>query len=211
MNWKTQHKIHPEQPFSLQRLLILATFFLAGILSGQIMTSHVLNITGEELQRYLSDYVRLGGGVECVSVSTFFSTFVVYFRYPFLAFFLGFTSIGAVALPCVTMVFGFFLSFSVCCFVAAFGVNGILLSLAFFGLRCIVTLTCYFLLAVVSWRTSIALAMLSLGNRSAPIHYGKRWWIRVVACMIVLFLGVCMDMFLSQRLLQIALRCVIHM
>lgn len=48
----------------------------------------------------------------------------------------------------------FFLSFSVCCFTAAFGVDGILLAFAVFGLRCMVTLPCYLLLAVSSWEAA---------------------------------------------------------
>lgn len=82
------------------------------------------------------------------------SAVVIYFRYPLLAFLLGFASIGVVLLPCVTVAYGFFLSFSVCCFTAAFGAGGVLLALAVFGLRCVVTLPCYFLLAVPSWGTS---------------------------------------------------------
>ena len=70
-----------------------------------------------------------------------------------------------VLLPCVTAAYGFFLSFSVCCFTAAFGVDGVLLALAVFGLRCMVTLPCYFLLAAASWGTSAGLAAVSFGRR----------------------------------------------
>ena len=70
------------------------------------------------------------------------SALVLYFRYPLLAFLLGFASIGIVLLPCLTVAFGFFLSFSVCCFTAAFGPGGVLVALAVFGLRCLVTRPC---------------------------------------------------------------------
>lgn len=58
---------------------------------------------------------------------------MLYIRYPLLAFFLGFASIGVVLLPCAALAFGFFLSFSVCCFTASFGGDGVVLALAVLG------------------------------------------------------------------------------
>ena len=86
-----------------------------------------------------------------------------------------------VVLPLVTVAYGFFLSFSVCCFTAAFGADGVLLALAVFGLRCAVTVPCYFLLAVPSWGTSAALASVSFGRgrRCAPVTYDRGCWLRL--------------------------------
>ena len=146
MNTRTLTKRPTVQLPTLPRLLLLALFFLAGVLLGQVLSGRVPDTTGDELRRYLEDYVRLGGE-GAPTVQTALSALVIYFRYPLFAFLLGFASIGVVLLPCVTAAYGFFLSFSVCCFTAAFGVDGVLLALAVFGLRCMVTLPCYFLLA----------------------------------------------------------------
>ena len=110
-------------------------------------------------------------------------------------------------LPCVTLVFGCCLSFSVSCFTAAFGSDGVLLALAVFGLRCAVTLPCYFLLAVPALGTSGALASLSFGRgrRAAPVTYGKVWWRRLGLCVLVLLLGVCAELFASPWLLRLVL------
>ena len=120
---------------------------------------------------------------------------------------MGFASIGVVLLPAVTAAFGFFLSFSVSCFTAAFGGDGVLLALAVFGLRCAVTLPCYFLLAVPAWRNAADLALASFGGgrRTAPVVYGQPWWSRVAVCAGILLAGVCLELFCSPWLLRLVL------
>ena len=107
-------------------------------------------------------------------------------------------------LPLVTGAFGFFLSFSVCCFTAAFGPGGVLLALAVFGLRCAVTLPCYFLLAVPALERSAALACLSLGGGrcSAPVDYGRKWWSRLAVISGALAAGMCTDLMLAPWVLR---------
>ena len=201
---------HPRQTVSVSRLLFLALFFLGGILLGQVLAGKVPDCTGDELSRYLTDYVYLYGQT-APEGRAFWETVVIYFRYPLLAVFLGFTSVGVVLLPVVAVAFGFFLSFSVSCFTAAFGGEGVLLALAVSGLRCALTLPCFFLLAVPSWQTSWALAGLSLGRgqRCAPVVYGRVWWLRAGLAAAVLLAGVCADHALSPVLLRLALERVL--
>ncbi|MEG1593267.1 MAG: hypothetical protein RR350_02570, partial [Oscillibacter sp.] len=148
MNWKKQAGRPAKQgePSFLPRLVLLALFFFIGVILGQVLSARVPDATGDELTRYLTDYISLGDA-PAVTAKTALSAFVIYFRYPLLAFLLGFASVGLVLLPVTTVAYGFFLSFSVCCFTAAFGGEGVLLALAVFGLRCLMTLPCYFLLA----------------------------------------------------------------
>lgn len=80
---------------------------------GQVLSERFSASAGEELQRYLTDYVTLSG--EAVpGKRTVLTALVIYFRYPLAAFFLGFASLGVVAIPAVTAAYGFFLSLSVC-------------------------------------------------------------------------------------------------
>ncbi|WP_419012354.1 stage II sporulation protein M [Dysosmobacter sp.] len=210
MNTRTLTKRPAVQLPTLPRLLLLALFFLAGVLLGQVLSGRVPDTTGDELRRYLEDYVRLGGE-GAPTAQTALSALVIYFRYPLLAFLLGFASIGVVLLPCVTAAYGFFLSFSVCCFTAAFGVDGVLLALAVFGLRCLVTMPCYFLLAAASWGTSAGLAAVSFGRgrRTAPVVYGQACWVRFGACCLALLAGVCAELFLSPVLLRLMLERIL--
>lgn len=195
MDWKRQEMA--EWRRQLSRLVFLALFFFAGIILGQVFSSRVPDATGEELTRYLTDFLK----VEAVDPvpRTVLSAAVLYFRYPLLAFLLGFASIGVLLLPLTAGFFGFFLSFSVCCFTAAFGSDGVLLALAVFGLRCAVTLPCYFLLAVPSLEHSMALACLSFGKgrRTAPVVYGRIWWSRLAVLSGVLLAGMCADVMLA--------------
>ena len=210
MNTRRLTKRTPVQLPMLPRLLLLALFFLAGIFLGQVLSGRVPDATGDELRRYLEDYMQLGGG-GAPTARTVLSALVIYFRYPLMAFLLGFASIGVVLLPGVTAAYGFFLSFSVCCFTAAFGTDGVLLAMAVFGLRCLVTLPCYFLLAASSWGTAAGLAAVSFGSgrRTAPVVYGRACWVRFGACCLALLAGVCAELFLSPVLLRLMLERIL--
>ena len=192
---------------SLPCMLLLALFFLCGAILGQVLAGRVPGETGLELRQYLEDYVRLGGEV---SPGAAVSAAAVYFRYPLLAFLLGFASIGVVLLPVSAAAFGFFLSFAVCCFTAAFGPDGVLLALAALGLRCVVTMPCFFLLASSSCGTAAGLAAVSFGSgrRTAPAC-GRVDWRRFGACSLALAAGVCGDLTLTPALLRLALERVL--
>jgi len=188
----------------LLELLFLALFFFIGVILGQVLAARVPASVGDELDRYLRHFVTLE---EPVSPRAVLSALVLYFRYPLLAFLLGFASIGVVLLPGMATAFGFFLSFSVSCFAAAFGGEGILMALAVSGVRCAVTLPCFLVLAIPSWRTSAALAalMFGKGRRAAPVAYGRTCWMRMAVCAAVLLAGMCLDLLVSPWLLQVAL------
>ena len=192
---------------SLPCMLLLALFFLCGAILGQVLAGRVPGETGLELRQYLEDYVRLGGEV---SPGAAVSAAAVYFRYPLLAFLLGFASIGVVLLPVSAAAFGFFLSFAVCCFTAAFGPDGVLLALAALGLRCVVTMPCFFLLASSSCGTAAGLAAVSVGSgrRTAPAC-GRVDWRRFGACSLALAAGVCGELTLTPALLRLALERVL--
>ena len=188
----------------LPRLVLLAFFFLGGVFLGQVLAGRVPDATGQELAEYLQGYITLESSL---SPSAVLSALVLYYRYPLLAVLLGFASIGVVLLPVLSAAFGFSLSFSVCCFTAAFGGDGVLLALAVFGLRCAVTLPCYFLLAVPAWGNSAALAAASFGRgrRAAPVVYGRVWWLRTAACAGILLAGMGVELFCSPWLLEAVL------
>lgn len=188
----------------LSRLILLALFFLAGALMGQVLSGRVPESTGTELRQYLEGYLRLGADP---SGRTAASAAVLYFRYPLLAFLLGFASIGVVLLPALTAAFGFFLSFAVCCFTATFGAGGVALSIAVFGLRCLVTVPCYFLLAVPAWETAAGLAAVSFGGgrRGGAVTCGRACWRRLGVCALALAAGVCAELMLSPWLLRLLL------
>ena len=187
---------------SLPRLVLLALCFAGGVFFGQVQAGRVPEDVGEQLGAYLRDYVRLE---RTASPDAVLPALALYFRYPLLAFLLGFSAVGVVLLPCLTVVFGFFLSFSVCCFTAAFGADGLLVALAVLGWRCLVTLPCYFLLAVPGWGLAAGLAAVSFGRGQRPPPAGRAWWRRAALCGAVLLAGVCVELALPPALLRLAL------
>ena len=204
MKQRTTNQVTAES--SLFRVIFLALFFLLGVVFGQVLAHHIPKSAAEELACYLQDYLRLGSA-GAVTPEVLCSTVFIYFRYPMLAFLLGFASIGFLLLPFVTLGFGLFLSFSVNCFTASLGVKGILLSLIVFGFRCLMTLPCYFLLAIPAWSASMDLAVLSRGKerRRGTVGYHQTDWIRLGVCIAALTFGMVLDLFLSPSLLRLLL------
>ena len=199
MNWKTK-KLSQIAPWML---LILAVFYLLGVLGGQAAASLVSTELQAELDRYLKDFLCLDK--ERISVAeSAWNTLLLYIRYPLMAFLLGFSSVGAVLLPCLTLLFGLGLSFSVSCFTAAFGSAGMQLAWASFGLRVLVTLPCFLLVAVPAWEASFRLLALSFGRgrRAAPVLYGRGYWLRFCVVMAVLLAGVCGDLLFTPWLFR---------
>ena len=107
MKWKRRNR-GEQSPF-LPRLLFLATFFLGGVILGQVLAGRVPDETGRELSRYLESYLSLEDG--SLTSGDLWAALLLYGRYPLIAFLLGFASIGVVLLPLTTAAFGFFLSF----------------------------------------------------------------------------------------------------
>ena len=199
---KVKRRLRSGQASAWTRLLGLALCFLAGAGLGRAVLTAVPDAVGGELTEYLRRFLTLEG---TPSGNTLLSALVLYLRYPLLAALLGFASIGVVLLPLTTAAFGFSLSFSVCCLTASFGAEGVLLALAVFGLRCLISLPCYFLLAERAWEMSLALALSGRGRRKPPVRYGRDWWLRLGLCTAALLAGICLEMVCSPWILRLVL------
>lgn len=194
-----------ERRWAAARLAALALCFLAGLLLGQVLSRRLDGSTQEELRRYLSGYWQLER--PAVDTRTVLSALVIYFRYPLAAMVLGLSGVGVVLVPAVTAVYGLSLSFSAGCFAAAYGRSGVALAVCAFGLRCLVTLPCYFLLAGPAWSGAAGLAARALGDGrrvSGPV-WDRAWWQRCGLCAGVLLIGVCLELALSPALMELAL------
>ena len=185
-------------------LVLLALFFSAGIVLGQVLSERVPAGTGEELERYLTGYFSLSRD-RSPDRKVLLSTLLIYFRYPVLAFLLGFASAGVVLLPVVTVAYGFFLSFSVCCFAAAFGGAGVLLALAVFGIRSLVSVPGFFLLAVPALRSAALRSSLPFGRgkRVASAESKTGRWKRLFAVSAALLAALLLESALSPGLLRL--------
>lgn len=177
-------------------VVCLSLCFLAGAGAGQALAFGVPDAAAPELRRSLADYYRNREASQ-VSASLALSTLLTWFRAPAVAFLCGFTSLGA-PLVCLTAAgFGFLLSFSVGCFAASLGWEGVALSASVLGIRAAVTMPCFFLLSLSSMRRAAWLA----GRRSR--RPDRRAC--VTLCALVLLSGAALDLYATPRLLRFAL------
>ena len=192
----------------LLRLVILALCFSVGVIFGQDLARRAPAGTDRVLERYLTVFFFLVRG-ETFSAQELLSTLLIYFRYPLLAVFLGYFAAGTLLVPLLTAAYGFFLSYSVCCFTASFGRAGVLLALAAFGLRCLVTMPCYFALAVPALRQSEqrAAAVFGRGKRLRPVRYASpRWfWLGLI-----LLAGAFLELYWTPELVKLVLHQILQ-
>ena len=100
-----------------------------------------------------------------------------------LAFLFGLSAAGVALIPLLCAAQGFFLSFSVCCFAAALGRDGVLLALAALGLRCLFVLPCTLCLADAGFAQACR-AMPRLRPRRPELN-----WRMLLFCVFVLLTG----------------------
>ena len=185
------------------RLLSLAFFFVCGVLLGQALSARGAEGTAGELREYLEGYLSLPeekGFWEILPSSLF-----LYFRYPVLAFLLGYLGAGVALLPLSAAAFGFSLSFSVCCFTAAFGGAGVLLAMAVFGIRSLVSIPGFFLLAVPALRSAALRSQFPFGRGKRVASSGNDTgrWKGLCAVSAALLAALLLESALSSGLLRL--------
>ena len=206
------------QNHTLARLIPLALCLAGGAVLGQVAAAAVPETTAEELRRYLSGYYQAGGGYPIsgeisgayqtggeidggyqtgsgivVTAADTARALSAYSSCPLLAFLLGWTGAGAAALCILAATFGFLISFSIGCFGAAYGRAGIVIAAAALGIRCAVTLICFFLLALPYFPKT-------------ERRLDRR---RLEECAALLAAGVCAEMLIVPRLIRLALAWVL--
>ena len=98
---------------------------------------------------------------------------------------------------------GLFPAYEAGCLTASFGGRGLLLALAFFGFRCLVTVPCFFLLAAPAMGRAAALRGLSRGRRGAAFSAcGRGCWLGFGIVCLILCLGAWIELRLSPFLLR---------
>ena len=188
-------------PSRLQSLL-LAVFFFLGTGAGVVCAGRISGDVERELTAYLTDYLALAQSQE-LDFSVVFSLTLLYLQGPVLAFLCGACSAGAVLLPLLAAGMGFFPAYAAGCLTASFGGRGLLLALAFFGFRCLVTVPCFFLLAAPALGRAAALRGTSRGRRASGFSTcGQGCWLGLGVVCLILCLGAWVDLRLSPFLLR---------
>jgi stage II sporulation protein M len=193
------------------RLIFLAAFFLSGVVLGQVLSSCVPDAVSYELTQYLEDFLLVSEQAD-ITAQMALSTLLIYFRYPLLVFLFGLTALGILLIPTVSVIYGFFLSFSVSCFTAVFGGDGVLLAFSVLGLRCLITLPCYFLIAVPAFQKASlrAASLFRRGNRTQSIQKSPNQWLRLWVVVLILLSGSVAELFCTPQLLRVVLERILN-
>ena len=146
------------------RLLTLCICFLIGMLAAWPVHRRIGSEALAQLGAYVQSYAQLAEGRVQQPASVL-------------------SAAGAVLIPALCMVQGFCLSFSVCCFAASLGHQGVLLALAALGLRCLFLLPC--MLCISQDGFSRACQTLT---QKRPVKSGIPWRM-LLFCVFVLLTG----------------------
>lgn len=163
----------------LTQLVVLSACFAAGIVCGFLFSCWGRD--DAELLEYLSEYLRAigrGGGME---PSLWLSVWDLA-RWPAAAFLLGSTALGVLGLPVLLGARGFLLAFASATFVRLFGLPGLAVSMAAFGVTALVAVPVLFVTAADAFRQSLG----RLAGERTPAWSGRAQALAPCAGMLVL-------------------------
>lgn len=184
-------------------LILMAILFLCFLGAG---VAGCLAVAGageggvSSLSSYLHNYCRLVSGDAAVLPSVWSVAWELC-RWPLLTFLLGFTALGAVAVPAVFCVRGFLLAYSVASFVRVFGPVGVLAAFAVFGMTALAAVPALFCVGLLSFQTSLRLAAGVLGGRQGGV-ISKERLIGLAPCAGMLVLAVFLQWSVMPQLLS---------
>lgn len=145
--------------------MLFACFCGAGV-AGCLAVSGIGADGASSLGSYLSCYLSLVTAGEAAAPSVWSAGWELC-RWPLLAFLLGFTALGAAALPAVFCVRGFLLGYAAAAFVRVFGNLGLLLAFVVFGMTALASVPVLFCVGCASFRSALELASGAMTERRA--------------------------------------------
>jgi len=187
----------------LPSLLFLCVCFVIGAVTGSIAAAN--SGDSEQLASAASEYAALAD-------LTFGVVLLKLLRYPAALFLSGLCVAGAVFIPIIVAVRGFFLSFAVTAFMRLFGVPGLLYSASLFGFQCLLVLPCLMLIAAQGLLSSSLLFSLAAGSGkkiSGPI-FGGPYFLRVLICFAVLLVCAAAETYLAPYLVSLVTNHLLH-
>ena len=164
-------------------LVLGAAFFLGGI-AGGVFAGLAQGEGALELGNYLSDYLTLAA--EGTVLRSFWPILWEQMRYFLAIVVLGLTAVGAVGLPVLFGVRGFFFSFSVGCFLRVFGGAGLLPALVLFGLPALLWAPGFFLTGTQSLSNARCLLRRGLREGRSELPASQMvYWGRTGLCCVL--------------------------
>lgn len=160
-------------------LLVVSCAFVSGGIAGLLVASQVAGEGQTTLAAYIESYLA-AAQQRTAAAPGFFAVALDLLRWPCLAVFMGFLSLGVVGVPILFAVRGFLLSFAVSSFVRMFGGAGGMLAFSAFGLTGLLAVPALFVLGVQSF--DMALRRLSAGAGKGSALPGSQYLVRCGSC-----------------------------
>jgi len=186
----------------LVQAVVLLLCFLGAGLAGCVAVKLAGEDGAQTLDAYLQGYIELlreGGAAQASLLSVAWELC----RWPLLVLLLGFTALGAAAIPAAFCARGFLLAYSIAAFVRVFGARGLPCALAVFGMTALASLPALFCVGALSFQSSLRLAAGVLeGRREAGVSLERLWGL--VPCGMLLALGTALQYSLVPQLLPLA-------
>jgi len=184
-------------------LALCLIFFACGILIGTISAGNLDAVEILALQNSVSGYIaQIADGTHMSP--HFLSVLWSLGKYPLLVMFLGFSLLGALGLPVISGIRGFYLSFSISAFIQAFGVEGWPVAFSLFGISALITIPCFFLLASQAFLASADLgkALMGSGKIQAGTLYGSHYLMRTILCFHGILAAVFIEIYVTPALVS---------
>lgn len=170
----------------LPAFVLLAVSFLLGSAAGFVMSSGFAG--GDSAGAFLKGYLlSLEDAVKSSGTARLFWETGVYHVAVFL---LGFTVFGAAAIPAVSALRGFTLTFAMATLVRLYSFSGAVAGLVLLGLTAVVSVPVFFVLAVDAMWCSAQLARTGLTGAppAGPGIYSKAYFIKFLSAAVLLIL-----------------------
>ena len=181
-------------------LVVTATFFALGALIGCLMAVRINAEGAQALCSYLERFLSLAreGGL---TLPEFSGLLWRTFRWPLAAALLGFTALGLIGVPALSLMRGFFLAFSVASFSRAYGHGGLTVAFLLQGIPGLLAVPAFLLLATQSFSAAYALAGRGSGQGRRELPYGRDYFLRWGLCAGVLFVSLLVECYLVPILI----------
>lgn len=170
-------KLRKKWDLPLERKSSLAVLAVSFLIGGGAGCLFAVLPDGEgigELCAYLTGYLELAA--ENQLPRGLWTVLWGQLKYPLAAAVLGLTALGAVGLPILFGLRGFFLSFPAACFLRVFGGRGLLPAFALFALPALLWAPALFLLGTFSFSTARRLLGRTLGEGSGGLPPPVSWY-----------------------------------
>ena len=113
-------------------IALMLVFLICGVVFGCLFAGCTSNDFGLSVK-----YEDFANGALNYS---FFASYFNFIKYPALFFFMGFTAVGIFLVPILVSIKGFFVTVSICSVIKIWGIKGLYIALAVFGLQTMISI-----------------------------------------------------------------------